>query len=310
MTPTLRGWASAASILTIGSRGSHLALWQAHYVADLLGKSGVRTEIKIIKTTGDHLQTASLVQAGGKGLFTKEIEDALLAGTIDLAVHSLKDLPTETPPGLEIAAVPERDDPRDVLVGKSLAELRSGACVGTSSGRRAAQLRVLRPDLVIEPVRGNVDTRLRKLEAGQYDAIVLAAAGLRRLGMESKIAENLSPSQMCPAAGQGALAIQTRADDQAFSICRTINHRPSFQAVTCERAALAKLGGGCQLPVGAFAEFVNNALLLMAVVVAPDGSQHLHEIGEATGDAAAELGEALAGRLLSRGAGEILARLT
>ena len=209
-----------------------------------------------------------------------------------------------------IAAIPEREDPQDALVGKPLRALAFGARVGTSSGRRAAQLRGLRRDLVIEPVRGNVDTRLRKLEAGEYDAIVLAAAGLRRLGMESKIAQILTPAQMCPAAGQGALAIQTRADDHAFFVCRTINHQPSFQAVTCERAALARLGGGCQLPVGAFAEFVNERLRLTAVVVAPDGSEYLNESGEASGDTAQELGEAVAKRLLERGAGAILARLT
>ncbi|MDQ2834548.1 MAG: hydroxymethylbilane synthase, partial [Acidobacteriota bacterium] len=259
-----------AGTLTIGSRGSHLALWQARHVAGLLEQAGVETRIEIIKTTGDHLQTASLVQAGGKGLFTKEIEDALLAGTIDLAVHSLKDLPTETPEGLMIAAIPKREDPRDALAGKRLKDLAEGARVGTSSGRRAAQLRVLRPDIRIEPVRGNVDTRLRKLKEGQYDAIMLAAAGLCRLGLEGEIAEILSPEVMCPAAGQGALAIETRTGDEAYEICRALDHAQSFQAVTCERAALSALGGGCQLPVGAFAEVIGAALRLTAVVVAPD----------------------------------------
>ncbi len=296
--------------LTIGSRGSQLALWQAHYVAELLSNSSIQTRVEIIKTTGDHLQTASLVQAGGKGLFTKEIEDALLAGDIDLAVHSLKDLPTEAPGGLAMAAIPEREDPRDALVGMRLDELQSGARVGTSSGRRAAQLRVLRPDLVIEPVRGNVDTRLRKLKEGQYDAILLAAAGLRRLGLTEEIAELLSPERMCPAAGQGALAIQTRADDEAFAICQTLNHEASCQAVTCERAALAALGGGCQLPVGAFAEARNGTLRLSAVVVAPDGSRHLRENAEGPASQPRELGLRVAEKLLSRGAGEILAPLS
>ncbi len=304
-----RAHSTLSATLTIGSRGSQLALWQAHYVAELLGKSSIQTRIEIIKTTGDHLQTASLVQAGGKGLFTKEIEDALLAGAIDLAVHSLKDLPTEAPAGLAIAAIPEREDPRDALVGKRLSQLHMGARVGTSSGRRAAQLRVLRPDLAIEPVRGNVDTRLRKLKEGQYDAILLAAAGLRRLGLIGEIAELFSPEQMCPAAGQGALAIQTRADDEAFAICRTLNHEASFQAVTCERAALAALGGGCQLPVGAFADAVNGTLRLLAVVVAPDGSRHLRENDEGPTSQPHELGLRVAEKLLSRGAREILAPL-
>ncbi len=293
--------------LRIGSRGSHLALWQARHISGLLERSGVETRIEIIKTTGDHLQTASLVQAGGKGLFTKEIEDALLAGEIDLAVHSLKDLPTETPQGLVIASIPEREDPRDAVVGTKLSALLPGARVGTSSGRRAAQLRALRCDLGIEPVRGNVDTRLRKLKERQYDAILLAAAGLRRLGLEGEIAEILSPRLMCPAAGQGALAIETRTGDEAYEICRALDHAPSHQAVMCERAALAALGGGCQLPVGAFAQVIGPVLQLMAVVVAPDGSRHLRAQGEAAVDEGIALGRRIAEDLLSQGAASILA---
>lgn len=293
--------------LTIGSRGSHLALWQARHISGLLAQAGVETRIEIIKTTGDHLQTASLTQAGGKGLFTKEIEDALLAGTIDLAVHSLKDLPTETPAGLVIASIPEREDPRDALVGKRLRDLPRGARVGTSSGRRAAQLRRLKPNIRIEPVRGNVDTRLRKLKEGQYDAIMLAAAGLQRLGLEGEIAEFLSPEVICPAAGQGALAIETRAADKAYAVCRALNHMPSAQAVICERAALAALGGGCQLPVGAFAEVTGTALRLTVVVVAPDGSRRLRAQGLAPAPDGEQLGRRLAERLLVRGAGSILA---
>ena len=304
-----RAHSTLPATLTIGSRGSQLALWQSHYVAELLNSSSIQTRVEIIKTTGDHLQTASLVQAGGKGLFTKEIEDALLAGAIDLAVHSLKDLPTETPSGLAISAIPEREDHRDALVGRRLDELRSGARVGTSSGRRAAQLRVLRPDLAIEPVRGNVDTRLRKLKEGQYDAILLAAAGLRRLGLAEEIAELFSPEQMCPAAGQGALAIQTRAGDDASAICQSLDHEASCQAVTCERAALAALGGGCQLPVGAFAEAANGTLRLTAVVVAPDGSRHLRENAQGSSSDPHELGLRVAEKLLSRGARQILAAL-
>jgi hydroxymethylbilane synthase len=294
--------------MTIGSRGSQLALWQAHYVAGLLDKLGVQTRIEIIKTTGDHLQTASLIQAGGKGLFTKEIEEALLSGAIDLAVHSLKDLPTETPQGLVIAAIPTREDPRDALVGCRLGDLPQGARVGTSSGRRGAQLRALRPDVRIEPIRGNVDTRLRKLKEGQYHAILLAAAGLRRLGLEAEIAEILSPEHVCPAAGQGSLALETRESDDARRICAELDDEPTRQAVTCERATLAALGAGCQLPVGAFAEIVGRTLRLRAVVVSPDGSQCSRIEAEGPCDRPEELGRTAAADLLDRGAGTILAQ--
>lgn len=300
------GVGACATHLTIGSRGSELALWQARFVAEKLEALGAATRIEIIKTTGDHLQTASLVQAGGKGLFTKEIEDALLAGAIDVAVHSLKDLPTETPEGLAITAVPERDDPRDAMLGSRLDELPNGATVGTSSGRRAAQLRIMRPDLNIQPIRGNVDTRLRKLKEGQYDAVVLAAAGLHRLGLSHEIAEVLSPQQMCPAAGQGALAIQTRKNDAAAEICATLNHELTSQSVACERTVLAALGGGCQLPVAVFAEPKEGALRVMAVVVSPDGARWLR--GEQLGrlNCPEQLGQAVGQDLLARGADRIL----
>ena len=294
-------------MLTLGSRGSALALWQANHVAALLNAISVGTRIEIIKTTGDHLQTASLTQAGGKGLFTKEIEQALLDGSIDVAVHSLKDLPTEMTFGLAIAAVPEREDPRDALVGMSLEALPRGAHLGTSSSRRAAQLRHLRPDLAIEPVRGNVDTRLRKLKEGQYDAIVLAAAGLKRLGLEQEIAEILTPDQICPAPGQGALGIQTRANDAAEEICRSLDHHDSRIAVEAERAVLAGLGGGCQLPVGAFAERVANMWALQAVVVAPDGSRILRD-GAVVRVGPMACASVIAENLLKRGAAEILAQ--
>lgn len=292
--------------LTIGSRGSQLAHWQARHIASYLDALGIATHIEIIKTTGDHLQTASLVQAGGKGLFTKEIEEALLAGHIDLAVHSLKDLPTETPPGLVIAAIPRREDPRDALLGSRLNDLRQGAVVGTSSGRRAAQLKVLRPDLVIEPVRGNVDTRLRKLKEGRYDAILLAVAGLRRLGLENEIAEILTPEQLCPAAGQGALAIETREHGEARRICAELDDEASRQSVVCERAALAALGGGCQLPIGAFAQVTDSGLHLIATVVSPDGSRQLKASGQ--GSQAEQLGRAVAEELLANGAANLLAQ--
>jgi hydroxymethylbilane synthase len=296
---------SVPESLIIGSRGSHLALWQANYIAGRLKELGVASEIQIIKTTGDHLQTASLVQAGGKGLFTKEIEDALLAGGIDVAVHSLKDLPTENPAGLTIAAIPEREDPRDALVGKRLAELPQRARVGTSSNRRAAQLRLLRPDFVIDPVRGNVDTRLRKLHEGQYDAIVLAAAGLRRLGLQNEIAEFFSPEQICPAPGQGALGIQTRGEDRAREICAQLNDELTARAVRCERAVLAALGGGCQLPIGAYAEVNGPLISVQAGVFAPDGSRHVRT--QAQGADPEELGQRVAQELIARGAQSICA---
>jgi hydroxymethylbilane synthase len=295
--------------LVIGSRGSQLALWQARHVAARLEQAGVASRVEIIKTTGDHLQTASLMQAGGKGLFTKEIEEALLAGTIDLAVHSLKDLPTESPQGLMIAAIPEREDPRDAIAGARLDELARGACVGTSSGRRAAQLRILRPDLDIQPIRGNVDTRLRKLHDRDYDAVVLAAAGLRRLGLQHEIAEILSPEQICPAAGQGALAIETRAGDNTATICRQagLDHAPTRAAVLCERVALAELGGGCQLPVGVYAEFSDEVLSVTAVVASLDGRNYVRGRLEGPGTDPDRLGQQIAVDLLARGAADILA---
>jgi hydroxymethylbilane synthase len=298
---------AAIKTLTIGSRGSQLALWQARFVASRLEQAGVAARIEIIKTTGDHLQTASLAQAGGKGLFTKEIEDALLNHSIDLAVHSLKDLPTESPEGLTIAAIPERENPFDAMVGGTLTNLRQGARVGTSSGRRAAQLRILRPDLLIEPIRGNVDTRLRKQKAGEFDAILLAAAGLRRLGLEAEIAEIFTPGQLCPAPGQGALAIQTRLNDSAQAVCRQFNHTATSQAVHCERALLSRLGGGCQLPVGAFAECDGAVLHLLAVVVAPDGSKQLRVNVHGNSNEPDELGQRAAAELLSGGAAQLLA---
>src|SRR5208337_1487073 len=210
-------------MLVIASRGSQLALWQARWAAGELAARGQECRLEIIKTTGDKITDVPLAKVGSKGLFTKEIEEALLDGRADLAVHSLKDLPTELPEGLALAAVPEREDARDAVVGKRLADLAAGARVGTSSLRRAAQLRKLRPDVAIESVRGNLDTRLRKLAEGRYDAILLAAAGLKRLGWEDRIAEILPAETMCPAVGQGALAIETRAQGKGFETCRRLD---------------------------------------------------------------------------------------
>lgn len=297
---------STAKTLIIGSRGSQLALWQANHIAARLSDLGVLTRIEIIKTTGDHLQTASLVQAGGKGLFTKEIEEALLSGAIDVAVHSLKDLPTDSPEGLTVAAIPEREDPRDAMIGCTLAELRYGARVGTSSGRRGAQLLNLRPDLIVEPIRGNVDTRFRKLQEGQFDAIMLAAAGLRRLGLDREISQTFSPDEICPAPGQGALAIQTRAGDLALEICAGLNDRVTAECVRCERSVLAALGGGCQLPVGVFAETDDESLCVRAAVSSTDGRRIVRKEMIGPRGNPEGVGALVAGELLRAGAGSIL----
>jgi hydroxymethylbilane synthase len=291
-------------MLIIASRGSQLALWQAHWVQAQLAGLGYPSRIDIIKTTGDKITDVPLAQVGTKGLFTKEIEEALLEGRADLAVHSLKDLPTELPAGLVLAATPEREDPRDAIVGRCLADLGKGAKLGTSSLRRAAQLRKVRPDLRIEPVRGNLDTRLRKLDAGQYDAIVLAAAGLRRLGWEERIAELLSTDVVCPAVGQGALAIETAAG--RTEPCAQLDHAPTRAAVTAERALLGALGGGCQVPIGAYATVSGGRLLLKAVVVSPDGVRLVRDQAEGPVADAAEIGRTLGEALLAAGADEIL----
>lgn len=298
-------------MIVIGSRGSQLALWQARYIAAKLADLGAESRIEIIKTTGDKITDVPLAKVGGKGLFTKEIEEALLAGAINVAVHSLKDVPSEMPAGLTLAAIPEREDPRDALVGRPLEELGDGARVGTSSLRRASQLRALGQGIAIEMLRGNIDTRLRKLDQGDYDAIVLAAAGLKRLGLEHRIRELLPPAIMCPAVGQGALAIETRAHEKegdAFDLVRQLDHAASRIAITAERTLLAALEGGCQVPMGGYAVVSETTLHLRAIVASPDGSLAIR--GELSGgssdDEAARIGTALATDLLSRGAREIL----
>ena len=293
-------------MLVIASRGSQLALWQANWVEGQLAQAGLASRIEIIKTTGDKITDVPLAKVGTKGLFTKEIEEALLDGRSDLAVHSLKDLPTELPPGLILAGVPRREDPRDAIVGRRLDELAQGARVGTSSLRRAAQLRKLRPDLEIESVRGNLDTRLRKLDEGRYDAIVLAAAGLKRLGWAGRIAELLAPDVMCPAVGQGALALEARESGAGRDACAALDHADTRAAVTAERGVLAALGGGCQVPIGAYATVADGHLRLMAVVVAPDGSELVSARSEGAAYDAAPLGHALGHELLDRGARKIL----
>jgi len=301
--------------LRIGSRGSQLALWQANHISALLRERGHEIEIEIIKTTGDKITDVALAQVGTKGMFTKEIEEALAEGRVDLAVHSLKDLPTELPPGFELVAITTRVNPRDVFLSvkyDSIQALPKGARVGTSSLRRQAQLKVVRPDLVIEPLRGNVDTRMRKLEEGAYDAIILAAAGLTRLGKTELVRQVLSEEFMCPAAGQGALGIEIRAGDAAMrEHLKFLDDAAARATTTCERAVLNKLGGGCQVPIGAFAEWSESAgdgqsgtLRLTAVVAKPDGSLILRETQ--VGADAVGLGEQVGDTLLQRGASKIL----
>jgi hydroxymethylbilane synthase len=293
-------------MLVIASRGSQLALWQARWVESQLSSRGHECRIEIIKTTGDKITDVPLAKVGTKGLFTKEIEEALIDGRADLAVHSLKDLPTELPAGLVLAAIPEREDPRDAVLGKKIADLPPGAKVGTSSLRRAAQLRKLRPDLTIESVRGNLDTRIRKLDEGKYDAIVLAAAGLKRLGWGDRIAEILDADRMCSAVGQGALAIETRESGAGFDACKALDHAPTHAAVTAERGVLGALGGGCQVPIGAYATVAGDRLTIRAIVAAPDGSDMITAESAGRAADAAAIGAKLGADLLSRGAAKIL----
>jgi len=294
--------------LRIGSRGSQLALWQANYISCLLQQQGHAVSIEVIKTTGDRITDAALAKVGTKGMFTKEIEEALLDGRVDLAVHSLKDLPTEFPSDFVLAAIPERQDPRDAFLSKGysrISELPNRARVGTSSLRRQAQLHALRNDLEVLPLRGNVDTRFRKMQAGEFDAIILAAAGLTRLGLSDAIREYLDSAEMCPAAGQGALAIETRADDsRTIAELKFLEHAPTRMAVDCERAALNRLGGGCQVPIGAYAQLSGQELLLQAVVASPDGREVVRE--QRSGSDPRKLGTEVARALLGRGAQRIL----
>lgn len=302
--------AHSTAKLTIGSRGSKLALWQANWVRARLLAAGHRAEIAAIRTSGDRMPRAALTSSGIKGLFIKEIEEALAAGAIDLAVHSLKDLPVDQPEGLLIGAVPLRADARDALIsqsGQRLAELPRGARVGTSSLRRASQLRALRRDLAVEPVRGNVDTRLRKLERGDYDALVLAAAGLERLGLAGRVTERLAVEDMCPAAGQGALAIEIRRGDKsAAEAVGPLDDAPTRAAVRAERALLRALGGGCDVPIAANARIDGNELRLIGVVASADGSKVVRASGAGPSSDCDELGGRVARELLALGARGIL----
>ncbi|HEX7450056.1 MAG TPA: hydroxymethylbilane synthase [Pirellulales bacterium] len=295
----------------VGTRGSPLARWQAEWVAARLREAGAEVSLVPVSTQGDRQQSGPVETIGGQGVFTKELQRALLDEQIDLAVHSLKDLPTEAVPGLDLAAVPERAPCGDVLIcraASSLAELRSGAVIGTGSLRRRSQLWHARRDLQMADVRGNVDTRLRKLDDGQYDALVLAEAGLLRLGLQRSVTQVLPKELMLPAVGQGALGIEIRsADGQVQGLLAPLDDRPTHQAVIAERAMLAALRGGCLAPVGAWARVESGQLRLSGVVLSGDGSRRI--VAEAASDvgAAHDLGRRVADELLKQGAAELIA---
>ena len=285
-----------------------LAKWQAEFVRKkLFAAAGMEAEIVIIKTSGDKMQQASVAQIGGKGIFIKELEEALLEESIDIAVHSVKDVPTDIPSRLMFPAVCKRDDVRDCLVGSTLANLRHGARLGTSSLRRQAQLRHLRPDLDIRDLRGNVDTRLRKVESGEYEAVVVAKAGLDRLGLSQRISEILSPDVCMPAVGQGAIAVECRLKDtEAGDLLAPLDDAETRAAIIAERALLAALHGGCQVPLGAWARIERGELVLEACVCSVDGSQYVKQRATAPAEQAAQLGEHMARALVEAGAQSIL----
>jgi hydroxymethylbilane synthase len=302
--------------IRLGTRGSALAMTQTRWVARELEARGDRpVEIVTIRTTGDSILDRPLPEIGGKGLFTRELDHALLEGEIDLAVHSLKDLPTEFPEGLALAVVPEREDPRDVLVGPegrptSLESLLAGARVGTSSLRRRALALAFRPDLIVDDIRGNLDTRLRKVDGGDFDAAILAAAGLERMGWTHRISEYLDPGGWPPAPGQGALALVTRTGEtDRFPGLQALAHAPSRAAVTAERTVLHRLEAGCRLPVAALGIPFGGGLRLRGLVASPDGRRVVRAEGTGTQDDPAALGEQVADELLDRGAGLLLADL-
>jgi hydroxymethylbilane synthase len=305
--------------LRIGTRGSALALWQANFIAERLKESApVEIEIVRIRTSGDRFQSASMdkslaemsAQAGMKGVFIKELEDALLSGTVDIAVHSMKDVPTETPAQLAFPAITHREDPRDCLIsrqGRTMKTLPHGARIGTSSLRRQAQLRHHRPDLEVADLRGNVDTRIRKLEAGEFDAIVLAMAGVNRLGLAGKITQVLEEEIVLPAVGQGALGIETRSSDAETSrLVALFDHAETRACVTAERAVLRTLQGGCQIPLGALAHVHGDQLHLEAAVFSARGTEHVQSSDEGPVAEADAIGARLGAALIEAGADDIL----
>jgi hydroxymethylbilane synthase len=305
--------------LRIGTRGSSLALWQANHIADLLTRlHGIETELVRIRTSGDRLQSASVAQinaaigaeSGAKGIFIKELEEALLADTVDLAVHSMKDVPTEIPDSLAFSAITQREDPRDCLIsrkGRTLNNLPPGARVGTSSLRRQAQIRHHRPDLEAVDLRGNVDTRLKKLDAGEFDAIVLAMAGVNRLGATGRVTQVLKSDVMLPAVGQGALGIETRAgDSQTSEMVAALDDPETRACISAERALLHELQGGCQVPLGAWARFAGGELLLEAAVFSADGKEVVRGEERGSPTDAAGAGKRLGKVLLEAGADKLL----
>jgi hydroxymethylbilane synthase len=301
--------------LHIGTRGSPLALWQAEHVRDLLQTGGFSgdIEIDVFSTAGDRIADRPLREFGGKGLFTKEIDDALLSGSIDLAVHSMKDLPTELPAGMIIAAIPERGDVRDAFISNqanSLADLPEGALVGTASLRRQAQVKRLRPDLKTDTFRGNVQTRLRKLEEGKADATLLAYAGLIRLGLTEHAACVIEPEEMLPAVGQGALGVACRSDDQeVIDWLAPLHHRPTEIAISCERAFLARLDGSCRTPIAGLAELAGHRITFRGMILKPDGSEWFETSREGEHIHAAQLGTDAAAELLERAGPDFLVEL-
>ena len=301
--------------IIIGSRGSQLALWQANWVKSQLENlhSNADISIRVITTSGDKIKDVPLSKIGGKGLFVKEIEEALLAKEIDLAVHSMKDVPIEIPPELEISIITKRENPLDALIsknGKKLADLPQGATIGTSSLRRSSQLLNHRNDFKIHPLRGNVDTRLKKVEEGKYDAILLASAGLNRLGWSNRITEEISHEIIIPAMGQGALGIETRlGDTKTYNFISSLNHEQTNYEVSAERALVGKLDGGCQVPIGAYAKIEDNLITLKGLVASLDGKIiHKSEIVGPIEDAI-NIGQDLGEELLKMGANEILEKL-
>ena len=303
--------------LTIATRESPLALWQAEFVQSALRAAHTDLEVELLGMTsrGDQLLDVPLAKVGGKGLFVKELETALLDRSADIAVHSMKDVPMEFPDGLALGVICEREDPTDAFVSnqfESLAELPAGSVVGTSSLRRECQLRAGRPDLKVRFLRGNVNTRLRKLDEGQYDAIILASAGLIRLGMVGRIRQSIPAEQSLPAPGQGAVGIELRSDDsEVLALIRTLHHEPTARRVAAERALNRRLQGGCQVPIAAYAEYDKggNNLWLRGLVGKPDGSLLLYAQATAPVEDAEQLGEAVADDLLSQGAAAILAEV-
>ncbi len=300
------------STIRIATRQSPIALWQAHFVQSRLQQlyPQLRVELLPMSTKGDKILDSPLAKVGGKGLFVKELEQAILAGDADIAVHSMKDVPVEFPDGLGLSIICERDDPRDAFVSSrfpSLAELPAGSRVGTSSLRRQCQLRASRPDLQILDLRGNVNSRLAKLDGGEYDAILLAAAGLKRLGLQERITTLLPPEQSLPANGQGAVGIECRLDDdELLTLLAPLEHLPTRQRVLAERAMNRALQGGCQVPIGAYAELEGDQLWLRGLVGSPDGRQILHAECRGAASEPEALGQALADQLLAQGAARLL----